>query len=218
MLGHHCVADFIESKVIYSFDVTCSIDTDRYIISMNAAVLEALDWLIQHNTLYEDLNDGTTTWRNEAAIADYTNNPTYTVEQRTKQIDHDDALTSPPPEGVDPQHIELGRSQPGLDDNAHNKPSLTPSFDVCDGDYIDLNPANHHTCPYSTTGQCQSPETCLCRQTYKAVPDGKTQTHFARWATHAPKVTHPTPTSSNIHVSTKHVKPHIVHCMLLETW
>ena len=69
--------------------------------------------------------------------------------------------------------IELGREQPGLEDNARNVPTLTPSFDVGEGEYIRYEDGVEDgtgRCPYNAGSVCTDPTTCLCRQVYKGVP------------------------------------------------
>lgn len=41
--------------------------------------MEALEWLIKHNVLYQDLKG--TDWRNMAAINDYIHNTNFTIQQ-----------------------------------------------------------------------------------------------------------------------------------------
>ena len=69
--------------------------------------------------------------------------------------------------------IILGREQPGLEDNDKNVPTLTPSFEVGEGEYIryeDDVEDGAGRCPYNAGSVCLNPTTCLCRQVYKGVP------------------------------------------------
>ncbi len=148
-------------------------------------VLEALDWLIEHNILYKDLKG--TQWRNYDAIQDYQDNTEFVVKQhvapKKKQKApawRDDSKVN---EWAD--EIELGRSQPGLDENDKNVPALTPSFDVVEGDYVryteEVNP-EHEVCPYNPVGtECMNPDTCMCKQIHKAIPSGLNNTAEERW-------------------------------------
>ena len=81
--------------------------------------------------------------------------------------------------------IELGREQPGLEDNEKNKPTLTPSFDIGEGEYVRCDDAVYtRRCPYNlASSNCLNPEECLCRQVYKGVPNGLNNTSAERWAT-----------------------------------
>ena len=55
-------------------------DNKPYKVDINIEhVMEALDWLIEHNVLYEDLKD--IDWRNEAAIQDYRQDATFVIQQ-----------------------------------------------------------------------------------------------------------------------------------------
>ena len=91
-------------------------DNKPYQVRINIEwVLEALDWLIEHNVLYQDLKD--TNWRNEDAIKDYSTEATFTIQQHVSST----------PKRVAPAwrddskaedwagEINLGRTQPGLD-------------------------------------------------------------------------------------------------------
>ena len=64
-------------------------DNKPYKVAINIEhVLEALDWLIKHNVLYEDLKH--TNWRNEAAISDYIHNTSLTIQQHTAKANKRD--------------------------------------------------------------------------------------------------------------------------------
>ncbi len=80
--------------------------------------------------------------------------------------------------------IELGRMQPGLNDNKKNTPALTPSHDVCEGDYVQYNEdVSTARCEYNPDGsECLNPDTCLCRQVHKAIPSGNVNTSIERWS------------------------------------
>ena len=158
-------------------------DNKPYKVAINIEhVLEALDWLIKHNVLYEDLKH--TNWRNEAAISDYIHNTSLTIQQHTAKANKRD-----PPiwknSDVDDcaEEIELGRAQPGLDENEKNVPALTPSHDVTEGEYVRYDEHVQRKCPYNPYGsECLSPETCFCRQKYKAIPSGIDKTTPERWS------------------------------------
>ena len=79
--------------------------------------------------------------------------------------------------------VELGREQPGLEDNEKNKPALTPSFDITDGEYVhyDEDVEGTNQCPYNAGSECLDPTRCLCRQVLKGVPDGLDKTGAERW-------------------------------------
>ena len=145
-------------------------------------VLEALDWQIEHNVLYQDLKN--TDWRNEAAINDYTHNTSFTIQQHTAKKTKRDPPVWRKSDVTDcAENIELGRSQPGLDENENNIPALTPSHDVTEGEYVQYDENAQCTCPYSQPSTvCLSPDTCLCRQVLKAVPSGLDKTTTERWS------------------------------------
>ena len=55
-------------------------DTKPYKVPINIEhILDALDWLIKNNALYEDLKN--TDWKNEAAIEDYRKKRIFVIEQ-----------------------------------------------------------------------------------------------------------------------------------------
>ena len=162
------------------------VDNKPYKVAINIDfILEALDWCIKHNVLFQDLRN--TNWRNEDAIADYRKNKHFIVRQYTSTNPHQ--ISSPLEESPCNDHLEsnidLGRSQPGLSENPHNIPTLTPSFDVAEGDFIlyDKNVSvDSGGCQYNSIGtECLDPNTCLCKQVYLAVPDGSDQTTSERW-------------------------------------
>ena len=127
-------------------------------------MLEALDWLIKHNALYQDLQD--TDWRNKAAIEDYTTEATFTIKQHMSK----NPKRAPPKWRDDNKAeewaggVELGRTQPGLDDNAQNIPARTPSHDVGEGDYVMYDEEVHaglERCRFNPDGpECLNPKTC----------------------------------------------------------
>ena len=157
-------------------------DNKPYRVEINIEhMLEALDWLVLHNVLYQDLKNKD--WRNEAAIKYYSHNTTFTIQQhiaKKSKRDSPEWRKSDKTEG--PQEIKLGRAQPGLDDNKNNIPALTPSHDVTEGKYVHYDKNAHHACPYSKQSTiCLNPDTCLCRQVLKAVPSGLDNTTTERW-------------------------------------
>jgi len=139
-------------------------------------VLAALDWLIENNQLYEDLRYTNGAWRNEAAIADYRREASFTVPQHKvpKTEEKHDRWQASEKAQERANDIELGREQPGLEDNERNVPTLTPSFDVGEGDFIryaDGVEDDTARCPYNAGSACMDPARCLCRQVYKGVPN-----------------------------------------------
>ena len=60
-------------------------DNKPYKVPINIEhILDALDWLIKNNALYEDLKD--TDWKNEAAIEDYRKNKIFVIEQHISKL------------------------------------------------------------------------------------------------------------------------------------
>ena len=101
-------------------------------------ILEALDWLVKNNVLYQDLKD--TDWRNVAAIEDYRNNSTIIIQQRTAKCAKGSDSLEQKGDYAETHNraddIELGREQPALEDHEKNQPTLTPSFDIGEGEYV----------------------------------------------------------------------------------